>query len=136
MRSQRQSGFLATLAVGILFIATGAYSYVYMGRFLDHARETQAVVIEMRAESATPKGRTHPVVRFTTENGRVVVAESKAHHRARTADILDIVYDVRNPQSIEITTLDQANRRRLVIAGLAAAVGLIVCAIAVRQALR
>jgi hypothetical protein len=74
-------------------------------------------------------------VRFTTAEGREVVARSDEHHNVRPADTVQLVYDSRDPQSIEITTLERAQRRRLVFSGLAIAVGLLVCGLGVRQVL-
>lgn len=133
---RRHRGYLVTIAVGLAFTAIGAYTYVYMGRFLDHAREAEAVVIEVRNESATPKGRMHPVVKFRTAEGVEVVAHSDEHRNVRPADTVKVVYDARNPQDIELTTLERAQRRRLVITGLSVAVGLLVCGMGVRQALQ
>jgi hypothetical protein len=132
---RKHPGTFATVAMGLLFVATGIYTWFYMGRFLDHAREAQAVVIEVRNESATPKGRTHPVVRFTTADGTVVIVRSDEHHNVRPADTVQLVYDPRNPQSIEITTLERANRRRWLFSGLAVAVGMFVWGLGLRQAL-
>ena len=127
---------LVTVAVGLLFVAIGIYIYVHTGRFLEHARETQAVVVEVLSESAAMrKGRMHPVVRFTTVDGAEVVVRYDAHHNVRPADTLQIVYDVRNPQSIEITTLDRAQRRRLMGSGTAIAIGLLVCGMGLRHVL-
>ena len=133
---RKHPGNLATVAVGLLFVAMGIYTYVHMGRFLDHAREAKAVVIEVTMESAaTRTGRTHPVVRFTTVDGKEVVARSDEHHKARPADTVQVVYDARNPQDIEITTLERAQRRRMLFSGLAVALGLGVCVMGLRQTL-
>jgi hypothetical protein len=92
-------------------------------------------VIEVRNESATPKGRRHPVVRFTTADGTVVIVRSDEHHNVRPADTVQLVYDERNPQSIEISTLERAHRRRLVFTGIPVALGLLVCVLGFRQTL-
>jgi hypothetical protein len=133
---RKHPGNFVTVAVGLLFVAIGIYIYVHMGRFLDHARETQAVVIEVTMESAaTRKGRTHPVVRFTTEDGKEFVVRSDEHHNVRPADTVQVVYDPRNPQDIEITTLERAQRRRILFTGLTVALGLVVCGMGLRQTL-
>ena len=133
MRVNFHPGHLVTVGVGLFFIAIGVATYGFMGRFLDHARQTQAVVIEVRNESATPKGRTHPVVKFKTAEGAEVVVASDEHHNVKPADTLQVIYDVRNPQAIEITTLERARRRRLVFSGIAMALGLFVCGMGVKQ---
>jgi hypothetical protein len=133
---RKHPGNFATVAVGLLFVAIGVYTYVYMGGFLDNARETKAVVIEVSMESAaTRKGRTHPVVRFTTDEGKEVVARVDEHHNVRPADTVQVVYDSRNPQNIEIATLERAQRRRLLFSGLAVALGLLVGGLGLRQTL-
>ena len=135
MRIHLQRANLATVAVGLLFVGVGIYGYFYMGRFLDHAQQTRAVVIEVVKESATPKGRTHPVVRFTTSAGAEVVVHSDEHHNVKPADTVQLLYDPRNPQSIEITTLERARKRRLLFTGVLVAFGLFVCVLGVRQKL-
>jgi hypothetical protein len=133
---RKHPGNFATVAVGLLFVAIGVYTYVYMGGFLDNARETKAVVIEVSMESAaTRKGRTHPVVRFTTDEGKEVVARVDEHHNVRPGDTVQVVYDSRNPQNIEIATLERAQRRRLLFSGLAVALGLLVGGLGLRQTL-
>ena len=131
----RHPANFAHIGVGLMLVAIGVYTWFYMGRFLDHARETQAVVIEVAMESAaTRKGRMHPVVRFTVD-GKEVVVRSDEHHNVKPADTVRVVYDPRNPQDIEITTLERAQRRRLMFSGLAIALGLGVCTMALRRLL-
>ena len=134
-RMRKHPGNFSTVAVGLLFVAAGIYTWFHMGRFLEEARETKAVVVEVRMESAaTRKGRTHPVVRFTAD-GKEVVASADEHHNVKPADTVTLVYDARNPQQIEITTLERAQRRRLLFSGLAVALGLAVCGMGLRQTL-
>ena len=81
-------------------------------------------------ESATPKGRIHPVVRFETADGRQIVSRSDQHHNVQPGDTLQVIYDPRNPADVEITTLSRANNRRLLFTVLSVAVGLVVCGLA------
>ena len=132
---RKHPGNLFTIALGLIIVAIGIYTYVHMGSFLAHARETRAVVIEVVNESAaTRKGRMHPVVRFTTADGKETVVRSDEHHNVRPADTVQLVYDSRNPQEIEITTLERAQRRRLLFSGLTLALGVFVFATGLRQA--
>ena len=124
------------IAVGLLFVAIGAYGYFHMGGFLDSASETSAVVVEMLNESATRKGRTHPVVRFTTTEGRTVVARSNKHHSVQPGETVTLLYDPRNPHDIEITTRERASRRRLLFTGASIALGLFVCTLGAKQRVR
>ena len=129
----RHPGNFATVAMGLIFVAIGVYTWFYMGGFLDNARETDAVVIEVVMESAaTRKGRMHPVVRFTAD-GKEVVVRSDEHHNVKPADTVRLVYDARNPQAIEITTLERAQRRRLIFSGLIVALGVLVCGMGVKH---
>jgi hypothetical protein len=130
----RHPGNSATAAVGLLFVVVGIYTWFHMGRFLDHARETQAVVIEVLMESAsTRKGRMHPVVRFTVD-GTEVVVRSDEHHNVKPADTVRVIYDARNPRDIEITTLERAQRRRLLFSAIGVAVGVFACGVALKRA--
>lgn len=127
---------LATAAVGVLFVIAGIYGYFHVGHFVDTAREAEAVVIDVANESAaTRKGRTHPVVRFRTAEGVDVTVQSDEHHNVKPGDTLRLLYDPAVPQTIEITTLERAQRRRSLFAGISVAVGLFVCFLGVRQKL-
>src|SRR4051812_26834979 len=119
---------VVTFLVGALFIVVGVYGYAYMGRFIDSARETTATVVSVAHESVMKKGRMHPVVRFTTSDGREVTASSDQHHNVQVGERVQVLYDPAHPQDIEITTLAQAQRRRLLFSGLAVFVGVVVCA--------
>lgn len=118
---------LITLAFGVAFIAMGVFGYFYMGRFLDTAREVTAVVVAIAHESATPKGRIHPVLRFATADGRTIEHRVEQHHNVQPADTLQVIYDPRDPTQVEVTTLARAHSRRLLFTVLSIAVGIIVC---------
>ncbi len=127
---------LITLAFGIAFIAVGIFGYFYMGRFLDTAREVTAVVVEIAHESATPKGRIHPVLRFSTADGRTVQQRVEQHHNVQPADTLQVIYDPRDPTHVEVTTLARAHSRRSLFTALSIAVGLIVCLLPFREQIK
>ena len=129
MRIHLQPGNLITFVVGLGIIASGIYGHAYMGRFLDHAKETSAIVLEVSYESSNKKGRTHPLVRFTTDSGQVVIARSNAHHNVKPGQSVTLIYAIDNPQEIEITTLVAANKRRMLFTALSLAFGLGVCAL-------
>lgn len=135
MRLHVQPGNLITFCVGVLFIVIGLYGYHYMGRFLDHARETSGVVVEVVYETGSKKGRIHPVVRYKTADGREITGRSHQHHNVRPGDTVQLVYDTRQPEEIEITTLARAKNRQLLFAVLSVALGLLVCGIGLRTEL-
>jgi hypothetical protein len=127
MRLHLEPGNLITAAVGLCFIASGVYGYRHMGRFLDTARETSAVVVKVAYESVNKKGRMHPVVRFTTADGREVIAHSDEHHNVQPGDTVQLLYDPVHPDQIEIATLARAQNRRLLFTVLSILFGIFVC---------
>jgi hypothetical protein len=132
MRLKLEPENLITIFLGLCFIVTGLYAYHYMGRFLDRAREASGVVIDVRYESANRKGRMHPLVRFKTDDGREVVAQSDEHHNVQPGDTVRLIYDPSQPKDIEISTLPRAQKRRLLITVLSVAFGLFVCLLGLR----
>jgi hypothetical protein len=127
MRLHLEPGNLITVAVGLCFIASGVYGYHHMSRFLDTAEETSAVVVEVAYESVNKKGRMHPVVRFTTADGREVVVRSDEHHNVQPGDRVQLLYDPVHPDQIEIATLSRAQNRRLLFTVLSVLFGVFVC---------
>ena len=127
MRVHLQPGNLITALVGVLFIAAGLYSYRHMGQFLDHARETSGVIVDVVYETGSKKGRIHPRVRFSTEAGREIVAQSDTHHNVQPGESVRVLYDSRRPEDFEITTRARAQNRRLLFTLLSVALGIGVC---------
>jgi Protein of unknown function (DUF3592) len=132
MRPKLEPENLVTIFLGLCFIVTGLYAYHYMGRFLDTAREASGVVIDVRYESANKKGRMHPRVRFTTADGREVVAQSDEHHNVQRGDTVRLIYDPSQPNDMEISTLARAQKRRLLITTLSVVFGVFVCLLGLR----
>ena len=132
MRLQLEPGNLITALVGLCFIVTGLYAYHHMGRFLDVARETSGVVVEVSYESVNKNGRMHPLVRFTAADGREVVARSDEHHNVRPGDTVRVIYDPNEPKQMEISTLSRAQKRRVMITALSVVFGVFVCLVGVR----
>lgn len=127
MRIHLEPGNFITFFAGLGFIAAGIYGYQYMGRFLETAREAPGVVVEVVYETGTKKGRIHPVVRYTTSDGREVIGRSQEHHNVHPGDTVRLLYDPRNPTQIDIDTLQQAQRRRLLFTTLCVLLGFVVC---------
>jgi hypothetical protein len=133
MRIHVQPGNLITASVGLLFIATGIYGYIDIGRFIDGARPASGTVLEVVYPSANKRGRTHPVVRFTTAEGKEVVVRSEEHHNVQPGDKVDLLYDAANPQQIEITTIERVRNRRLLFTMLSLVFGGFVCFMGLTQ---
>jgi hypothetical protein len=133
MRIYVQPGNLITAAVGLLIIATGIYGYFEIGRFIDGARPASGVVLEIVYPSVNKRGRTHPVVRFTTAEGKEVVVRSEEHHNVQPGDTVELLYDVANPQQIEITTIDRVRNRRVLFTVLSLVFGGFVCFMGLTQ---
>ncbi len=127
MRIRIEPENLITLILGIGIIATGVYGYHYMGLFLTAARQTSGTVVEVIYETGNKKGRIHPVVRFKTDEGREVVAESDQHHNLQRGETVQLLYDTRDPRQIEITTLSRAQNRRLLFTMVSVGFGIFVC---------
>ena len=127
MRFRLHPQNVVTVVFGLCFVAVGFYIYSHMGRFIDTARTASAVVIEVTHESeGTKKGRTHPVVRFTSVDGTVVVGRSQQHHNLRVGQTVQILYDPKNPAAIEVKTLSQVQNQRVFFSVVCVLIGLVV----------
>src|SRR5688572_31115588 len=126
MRIHLQPGNVMAILVGVFFIAAGLYTYHHMGRFLDHARETSGVIVDVVYETGSKKGRIHPRVRFNTEAGREIVAQSEQHRNVQPGETVRVLYDMQRPEDFEITTLEQAQKKRLLFTLLSVALGMVV----------
>ena len=135
MRVHLEPGNLITALVGVLFIVAGLYSYHHMGQFLDHARETAGVIVDVVYETGSKKGRIHPRVRFNTEAGREIVVQSNTHHNVQPGETVQLLYDPRRPEDFEITTFARAQNRRLLFTLLSVALGIAVCVMGLRMKL-
>jgi hypothetical protein len=133
MRIRLQPGNYVTLFLGLLFIASGIYGYIEIGRFMAESRPAAGVVVEIVHASTNKRGRTHPVVRFTTAEGKEVVVRSEEHHNVQPGDTLQLLYDVHHPERIEITTLERVRNQRVIFTVLSILLGAIVCVLGVRQ---
>ena len=130
MKLKIEPGNVITFSVGLLFIAGAIYVYTSLGRFIDNARETSAVVTDIVNEGGR-KARTHPVLRFRSSEGREIVATLQQHHNVQPGQTVQIVYDPAKPEEVEIGTLARIGNRRLLMTGLAAAIGVVVCVIGI-----
>jgi hypothetical protein len=94
-----------------------------MDRALQNSREATGTVIDVVHESVNKKGRMHPVVRYRTAEDIEIVGHTDKHSNLQPGEQVQIVYDVHDPQQIEIGTLAQARHRAGVISGTAIAIG-------------
>lgn len=117
-------GNLFSMLFGLCLIAGGAYVYAQLDEALRFIREASGVVEEIVYESGTKKGRMHPVVRYRTAEGMEVRGQSDKHVNVQPGEQVRIVYDVRNPGEVEIGNLAQARHRRMIMAGVAIAIGI------------
>ena len=117
--------YVFTVLLGLGFVAAGIYAYGHMGRDLEHAREASGVVVEIHYETGTmQKGRKHPIVRFRTADGTEVTGRTDTHHPTAIGAAVQVVYDRRNPERIEVGTLVQAQRQRVAITAFVIVFGL------------
>ena len=126
-----EPGNIITFAVGVLFIAAAVYVYTSMGAVIEAARETTAVVVEVVYETGSRKGRIHPVVRFKAADGREIVAALQQHQNVQPEQTVQVIYDARDPNSVELGTLERVKHRRVLFTAFALIVGLVVCALGV-----
>jgi hypothetical protein len=115
---------LFSLLFGLCLVAGGIYGYGRVDHSLQYAREASGVVADLVYESGTKKGRIHPVVRYQATDGREIVGQSQKHRNVRPGERVQIVYDIRNPQDVEIGTLAEVRHRRSVMAGVTIAIGI------------
>jgi hypothetical protein len=116
---------LVTAFLGLLVIGAALYTYVQTAQEFAAVRETKATVIDIVYETGTlQKGRMHPVVRFTTEDGRQVVGRSDKHRKVALGQSVQVLYDPAQPERVELQTLTQARRQRFLFGGLMIALGL------------
>jgi hypothetical protein len=124
---ERAHRSMLTVFVGLCFVVSGAYAYEHMGGFLGRAREVSAVVVDVVYESTNRKGRTHPVVRFTTGTGQEITVATQEHHNVQRGETVQLIYDSTRPEVLEISTLARAKKRRLFITVLSVLFGAFVC---------
>lgn len=116
MRLRLQPGSVGTVLFGLCFIAGGIYVYTTIGRFLETAEAASGVVVEVVHESeGTKKGRKHPVVRFTTKEGKEVVIRPQQHYNVQPGHTLQVLYDPAHPEQAEVGTVARAQNRRIAL---------------------
>lgn len=124
-------GNLITVLFGLCFVAAAIYAWSYMGRFIDSAKESSGVVVEVVFESGSRESRMRPVVRFKTTEGKEIVGRSQQHYNSEVGQTLPLLYDPGNPEHLEIGTLSSAKRWRMIVTAACALFGLVVCSIGI-----
>lgn len=128
IRLRLEPGNVFTVLLGLCFVAAGLYIYIHMGRFLETAQAASGVVVEVVHQSeVTKKGRIHPVVRFTTKDGKEVVIRPQQHYNVQPGQTLQLLYDPANPEQAEVGTLARAQNRRIAFAAGAIVFGVLLC---------
>ena len=130
MNLKIEPGNIITFSVGLLFLFGAAYVYTSLGEFIENAREASAIVVEVVNEGGR-KARMHPVLRFKTDAGHEVTTTLQQHHNVQPGQAVQIVYDAARPEQIEIGTVERTQNRRLLMSGLAAFIGLVVCTLGI-----
>jgi hypothetical protein len=118
-----ETGHLITVLFGLAFVGAGLYAYAHMGRFLATAREASGTVTELVYENVAQKRRMHPVLRYTTADGREVEGRSWQHYSAEVGQKLALLYDPADPAHVEIGTLTSQQRTRLILTTVCIAFG-------------
>ncbi len=131
MKLEMRAPRIATLFVGLLFIAAGIYIYVTMSRSISVAREASGVVTEIIFESGVKKGRMHPVVSFKTPEGELIVGKALEHHNLKVGEVVHFTYNPSRPDDIDIGSLSRLKRKRLLYTLLSVLMGLGVCVMSV-----
>ena len=131
MKLRMEPGNIITFSVGVLFITAAVYVYTAMGAVIEAAREATAVVVEVVYETGSRKGRIHPVVRFKAADGREIVATLQQHQNVQPQQTVQVIYDARDPNSVELGTIERVKHRRVLFTAFAFVVGLVVCALGV-----
>ena len=130
-------GNIFTVLVGLTFIGAGIYIYMHLGRYLETTRSASGVVIDVvHASETTRKGRTHPVVRFKTADGKEVIGTAEQHHNVQPGQTLQVLYNPAHPEHIEIGTLSQVRNQRLFFAVICVLFGFAVSFAGLRHSIR
>jgi uncharacterized protein DUF3592 len=124
-------GNLITILFGVCFVAAGAFAYAYMDRFIGTGHEASGVVVEVVYETGSRESRMHPVVRFKTADGREVLGRSGQHYNSAVGQALQLVYDPKNPEHVEIGTLSELRKFRTIVAAICVLSGLVICFIGI-----
>lgn len=124
-------GNAIAIVVGLCFVAAGVIAYAYMDRFIGTGVEASGVVVDVVYEEGSRQRRMHPVVRFTTVDGRHVLGRSWQHHNSELGQPVQVVYDPNDPEHVEIGTLADIRRFRTIVAVVSVVLGVIVCSIGI-----
>jgi Protein of unknown function (DUF3592) len=95
------------LAIGIGLLAAGAATFVHTLRFVQGAERATGTVIELSEETDSEGDVTfHPVVRFTTAEGRTVEFVSSSGRSPApwsVGDRVEVLYDPDDPKDAELS---------------------------------
>lgn len=103
------SGWLG-LIFGLILAIAGTNELRKHAAFRRHSRRAQAVVVGMHRSvgglgGAAPQYRYHPILKFTTTEGREIQARTNlgtSPPAAREGQRVTAVYDPRDPEKVEI----------------------------------
>lgn len=96
------------LLIGLLFMAAGGYGFVSSLRLTRTGLRAEAEVVDLRVHRRDNGRIYYPVLRFLAADGREVVAVARSGSNpapARTGDLVRVVYQPGNPQSVALDTV-------------------------------
>lgn len=126
-----EAGNLITVLFGLAFVGAGLYLHVYTGRFLDTAREATGTVTELSHGDSQRKTRVHPILRYTTAEGREVEGRSWQHYNAEVGQALPLLYDPADRTHVEIGSRASQQRTRTIMTAVCIAFGVAISLIGV-----
>lgn len=126
-----ETGNLITVLVGVCFLASGLCTDLYMGRFIESARETTGLVVDVVYDTGSRQRRIYPVVEFRTIEGKEIVGRSRQHYNSEVGQTVQILYDTGNPEHLEIGTLSSVRKWRIIFTVICILFGFGICFIGI-----
>lgn len=119
---------LILYAIGSIFIIIGAWLWQKANRLIRHGKKTDAVIIKNNVQKDGDGSVTyHPVVRFVTDAGKVVIQELDFGVNPPMAEgsTLMVLYDPEEPTTVALSSslYLEALPRILVAFGITAVIG-------------
>ncbi|MDD3740366.1 MAG: DUF3592 domain-containing protein [Bacteroidales bacterium] len=126
MKKKLNSGLFAIL-MGIVLIGVSIYSYYQTDEFIDSAKETTGVVVDVYIKKNTStnndkkveKTEYCPIIEFATEEGDTIEFKSTSGSTNfdyyKVGKEIEVMYDPENPSKARIKTTKKANNRNVFI---------------------
>jgi Protein of unknown function (DUF3592) len=96
---------LVCLALGVGLLLASAATFVHTKRFMAGAEHATGTVIDLSEDFSSDDETVHPVVRFTTAEGRTVDFRSSTGSSSPpdVGDRVDVLYDPDDPQDAKLS---------------------------------